>query len=292
MDVYTNKWQHSYKAGSPAMINFSDVTDIKINGQMARYLVADIKRSGSIYKRLIWRKPREYPYTTVGFTSHRGEELDDYEFICSNIVDKYGEPTYSNTVNFNFMTGAMTSEWINVCGFGTLAPKLKVGDTFTAYYCQNETDCKNLADPALRKNLLNAEWFFSDQVDKKIFVYAAKNQSRPMSFIVFRYGADTGIEIGVHYEPTATYEEYETLRTIEASSPLITLNKTKGSKVTVTDIRDDYSEYVAKYEEITSGQYPKSEYPYLNGFTLLTVKNKTLGIDYGDAFHIFFQVDR
>ena len=275
------------------MIDFSKVTDIKINGQMARYLVADIKSNESVDKKLIWRKPREYPYTTVALTHYHLGGTNVYEHVCSNIMDKYGEPIFSRTIesDFGIIDGLADSSWINVCGFGALGPTLAVGDTFTAYYCENKTDCQNLANTALRKTF-NAEWAFSDETDKEIFVYAAKNQRTPMILTPIRYRASSGIEIEMHSEPTATYEEYETLRTIEASSPLITLNKPKSFKVTVADIRDDYSEYVARYEEITSSQYPKSEYPYLNGFTLLTVKNKTLGIDYGDAFYIFFQVDR
>lgn len=96
---------------------------------------------------------------------------------------------------------------------------------------------------------------------------------------------------------STTFNKYifkldEKVRIINTTTPLITLSKTNGATTTIASSRNDFSDYISKYNELTEGKYKREDYPYLVGVQQLRIKNPSLGINYGARFPVLFIADR
>ena len=127
-------------------------------------------------------------------------------------------------------------------------PRLKVGDTFTAYYVNNGTERTNWSTQS--HLVTDAAWSFSN------ITLQGTNMSNKHTSSVF---------------------------TLTNSTFPVTLSSTSGSSVKIASIKSSLSEYVNTFENLpvttstVSSYYPKSEYPYIYMSFHLKATSQALG---------------
>ena len=302
-------------------MDFSQVKGLRIPDGEVKYIVGhDQAIHQGDGKALLWRRPNEFPYVIGAYTTPDGTE-----YFSSHYVEKYQEPVavkaaYLPTYNPNLRM----SDYL-------VASQSLVGMLLNGYFCQNETDCQNIHIPSKRKRTCNSlypsrggNWFPLDQSTKKILVYASKGQNQMLvatpypqhiedapTFLKYRYTPPLSLGAGFPM-PYGEVNTPELCRVLDTTTPIVRITTTtQGQYGTglyaryptnkITAVREDYSDYVTKYDEVTSGAYSKSEYPYLDGvielgFTcsdLITSNTLTLTVLARIfAFYVFFRVAR
>ena len=302
-------------------VDFSQVKGVRIPQGEVKYIVGhDQAIHNGDGKALLWRRPNEFPYC-IGAYTYTNAAGNSYEHFSNYYIEKYREPvdvksTYLPTHNSNVNTQ-----------HHIMATSTLVGTLLNGYYCNNETDCQNLHIPSMRKKLGNAAyayWRSLDAEKKKILVYASKGQTAMTvftaypqhiegapTFLRYQYTPPLYLETGFPV-PYGEVNTPELCRVLDTTTPIVRITTTtQGQYGTglyaryptnkITAVREDYSDLIKAYDEITSGAYPKSEYPYLDGVTelgftcndLITGKVITLGVlDRVFAFYVFFRVAR
>ena len=288
-------------------LDFSQIKDVRIpQGQ-----VTPVKYIADSYN-LIWRRPNEFPYVIGAYTDTNGTE-----FFSSYYIEKFEEPVYVKASYLPTYNGS-----INTSAYLMATPSL-VGTTLNGYYCSNETDCQNLHISSARKKLgkmYKAYWDSLDNQEKKILVYASKGQTQMFTHTPYpqhiegaptylRYQYISPLYLGAgFYIPYGEANTPELCRVLDTTTPIITIERVNNYTNKITSVREDYSKLIEKYETATSGAYPKSEYPYLDGVTELgffrsipygnlginVTVNGRLGVEYYlvFAFYVFFRVAR
>ena len=292
-------------------IDFSQVKGLRIPSSEVKYIVGhDQAIHEGNGKALLWRRPNEFPYVIGAYTTPDGTE-----YFSSHYVEKYQEPVavkaaYLPTYNPNLRM----SDYL-------VASQSLVGTLLNGYYCNNEADCQNLHIPSNRRKISNVAtmyWASLDTYSKKILVYASKGQNQMLVATPYpqhiegvptflRYSYTPPLSLGAGFPmPYGEVNTPELCRVLDATTPIITIRLSNGGTYRagyyfdtnkITAVREDFSDYVAKYDEITSGAYSKSEYPYLDGVTELGINRvnvipNTYNLGYVFAFYVFFRVAR
>ncbi len=288
-------------------LDFSQIKDVRIPQGQVKYIADSYN--------LIWRKPNEFPYVIGAYTDTNGTE-----FFSSYYIEKFEEPVYVKASYLPTYNGN-----INTSAYLMATPSL-VGTTLNGYYCNNETDCQNLHISSARRKLgyyAYTYWHSLDSKKKKILVYASKGQTQMLvhtpypqhiegapTFLRYQYISPLYLGAGFHI-PYGEANTPELCRVLDTTTPIVTMIKSNigrtGSGLytvyttnIISSVREDYSELIEKYETATSGAYPKSEYPYLDGVTELGFIRVANGHNYvattlyNDVFgfYVFFRVAR
>ncbi|MBQ6664064.1 MAG: hypothetical protein IJM68_00610 [Synergistaceae bacterium] len=289
-------------------VDFSQVKGVRIKDGEAKYIVDE--------QNLLWRKPNEFPYVIGAYTTTNNAG-NTYEYFSPYYIETYQEPvpvkaTYLPTYNSN----------INTSNYLMATPSL-AGTLLNGYYCQNETDCQNLHIPNKRKYLgyyAYTYWQEQSAATKKILVYASKGQTQMLINSIYpqplegvptllKYRYTPPLYLGTGFAmPYGEVETPELCRVLDTTIPILTITFPDGNTIGASNewypqnmikaVREDYSELIEKYDQVTSGAYPKSEYPYLDGVTELSFNRSHLGNKTTDwsryvfAFYVFFRVPR
>lgn len=293
-------------------IDFPQINGIKIPNGEVKYIAGthgNITQGGS-NQLLLWRRPNEFPYVIGAYKNANSTT----EYFSPYYIEKYEEPVpvkakYLPTYNGNISTADRL-----------MATSSLVGTQLNAYACINENKCQDLHNSSTRGYVgVHARdpswhhiWRTLDTTTGKILVYASTGQSPLLgatpnpqhiegapTYLRYQYanplylGAGFPIPYGELYTPNLC-------RVLDVTSPILTFKKVNNITTEIASVREDYSDYVTKYDEITSGAYPKSEYPYLDGVTELGFTRTSPGggwiveTHYQPvfAFYIFFRVAR
>lgn len=260
-------------------IDFSQVKGVRIPQGEVKFIVGSKGEEGTS-EELLWRRPPEFPYV-IGACTITNSGGHEYEHFSHVYIEKYQEPVavnaaYLPTYNAN----------INVVPAGVLqATSSLVGATLNGYYCNNETDCLNLHIPSKRNKIKSyyssAYWGSSDGLKGKILAYASKEgqaftafsqfHSRlegVPTFQIYNYTKSLPAITGFHV-PYGEYATPDLCRVLDTSTPMVSISKSNLYTDRISAVREDYSDLVAQYDTVTSGAYPKSEYPYIDFVTEL-----------------------
>ena len=298
-------------------LDFSQVKDVSIPQGEVKYIVGhDQAIHEGDGKALLWRRPNEFPYTIGAYTTP-----DSMEYFSSYYTERYGEPVAVKAAYLPTYNGNVNTQ------DHLIVSNSLIGTLLNGYYCDDETDCQNLHIPSMRKKLglsAYAYWKSSDADTKKILVYASRGQRQMLVTTPYpqhiegaptylKYQYTSPIALGnSFYIPYGEAETPELCRVLDTTTPILTITtslegrygsgiNTRYSTNKIIAVREDYSDYVTKYDEVTSGAYSKSEYPYLDGVIELgfTCNALTTGktITYANfdrvfAFYVFFRVVR
>lgn len=290
-------------------IDFSQVNDIKIPQGQVKYIATN---------NLLWKKPNEFPYVIGAYTYT--DNTGNVECFSPYFIEKYEEPiavnaaylpTYNSVIN--------TSAYL-------MATSSLVGTLLNGYYCNDEADCQNLHIPSARRKLGNYAYTYWDTLDNKkhkILAYASKGQTSMIvntpnpqhieglpTCLKYQYTVPLYLGAGFHI-PYGEYHTPDLCRVLKTTTPIITIEKSsigatgsglyrKYATNIISSVREDYSDLITQYDEVTSGAYPKNEYPYLDGVTELgfirVSARDTLAVpniaNIVFAFYVFFRVAR
>ena len=311
------------------MIDFSQIADIKLNGQRLDFLYANMH--GNSYPTIAWQRPYQYPYTVIRF-GRVSENGLDAGYGYTDFRDKYG------------MRIAYTNYRLAQCAFiiypsdypdeykydhifaGSIHFPIDCVIDIISYYVKNDTEFLDLRQILSEANtpdnyeMYSPEWTFTEwnnsALDNKVWLWAGKPDENGKLCIVkstslFSYRYYIGLALTPDYnlgyvapnqtvpscfsiqnEHTVKYIFDEKLRIVDATTPLFTFTQNTPWIATIKDIRTDFSDYVSEYEELTNGEYSKEEYPYLFGVQELKSQKGRLGIDFGAGIIIAFATHR
>ena len=221
-------------------VDFANVTEVKIPQ-------GDVTKITDSSGRILWQKVQDgYPKMFVaGYSNYTNRYHYSNLISKSNTYEKLpGLTEYSNANNPYDTLWRLTS--LNLVPASYLKT-LKVGDKFTAYYVNNDTEKTNWQTQA--HLVTDAKWTFSN---------------------VRLVAGQVGGGMGTAIYPTS-------------ASPIITLSASSGSSVTVSALKTNFSEYINIYDNSSYGSYfSKSNYPYLAMSVELTVSSSSLGISVTD----------
>lgn len=283
------------------MIDFSEITDITIDGKRINYIAArDVAGSNIIDMK--WIRPLEFRYTTIRYETANSFGYTPFRDTHGRQVLRLPLPAWASFCiypdNFSDIAVLGNNNW-----FGAVTK-------LSAYCVKNDTEYQDLISGSapVRRYLapFDAEWILAEwqnsDLENKIWIWASPQatETQPVSFS----------QIGhVHYEwhngavaaltshvpacfstntVSTAYSYDETLRIVDATAPLVTFDTMTGATITPTGMRNDFSDYISMYDSLTGGQYSREDYPYLMGAQKLMIKIPAFNVDYGAELLIGF----
>ena len=250
-----------------------------------------------------WKRPFTFP--TIGYAvyslSKQGDTIHRFA-VQSLLEDKY-TVTYKNGVNLTSNpysspnTDGSKNDFFLLCNIwlpgkgqsesmftdGTahmdfIPEGLKNKLGLVVFYVANENEADNFpfASPSSYYSYAHTytSYTFSDASTGKIKLSAVKDTSISNRSIVTEGRLQRNQITAEIYQAEITRD---TDVEVTAGKPLITLGNNEVIQAYTTliikkfaSVRDDFEEYKVKYDTATGSKFPKSEYPYLLGYTKLT----------------------